>query len=154
MILSQRRKKEKKVRNLNELDRYRIETRQVFDFYGSFGDHETGAFRILCAQTGGDLLVIASSGEGWDHVSVSLKHRTPNWAEMEFIKRLFFKDDETAMQLHVPPSEHISFAHTALHLWRPLKQEIPRPPNELVGAPPKDAQWRTMIPSRKGGGLG
>jgi hypothetical protein len=35
----------------------------------------------------------------------------------------------------VPEADHISFAHTALHLWRPLKGEIPRPPAALVGAP-------------------
>jgi hypothetical protein len=39
------------------------------------------------------------------------------------------------MQLHVPPTDHISFAHNCLHLWRPIGVEIPQPPRELVGAP-------------------
>jgi hypothetical protein len=34
----------------------------------------------------------------------------PNWYE----QRLFFIDDETAMQLHVPPSQHVRLAKTAL----------------------------------------
>ena len=32
------------------------------------------------------LHVIASDGQGWEHVSVSLSHRTPNWREMCFVK--------------------------------------------------------------------
>jgi hypothetical protein len=79
------------------------------------------------------LRVVASSGEGWDHVSVSRQNRCPNWPEMEFIKRAFFKDDETAMQLHVPPSDHISIHPFCLHLWRPHGVEIPRPPSIMVG---------------------
>jgi hypothetical protein len=54
---------------------------------------------------------------------------------MDFVRRLFFKDNETVMQLHVPVGEHISFHPYCLHLWRPHGVEIPRPPNELVGAP-------------------
>jgi len=63
--------------------------------------------------------VMASAGMGWDHVSISRQNRCPNWPEMEHIKRLFFRDDETAMQLHVPPSDHISIHPYCLHLWRP-----------------------------------
>ena len=79
------------------------------------------------------LRVIASNGEGWDHVSVSLSNRTPVWDEMEYIKRLFFKPDETAMQLHVPPSSHVNNHPFCLHIWRPHAGAIPRPPAALVG---------------------
>jgi hypothetical protein len=81
------------------------------------------------------LRVIASTGEGWDHVSVSLSDRCPTWAEMEFIKRLFFEDDETAFQLHVPPRDHVNNHPFCLHLWRPQTVPIPRPPAILVGLP-------------------
>jgi hypothetical protein len=54
------------------------------------------------------MVVVVSNGDGWDHVSVSLRRRTPNWREMEFVKRLFFEDHETAMQLHVPATDHIN----------------------------------------------
>lgn len=93
-----------------------------------------GAYRVSSRVDGVELHVVASIGLGWDHVSVSRRKRPPNWAEMEQVKRLFFKDDETAMQLHVPPTDHISFHPHCLHLWRPQHCEIPRPPNELVGA--------------------
>lgn len=77
--------------------------------------------------------VIASNGDGWDHVSVSLEHREPTWLEMEYVRKLFFKRHETVMQLHVPESDHISFADHCLHLWRPHDVAIPRPPAWMVG---------------------
>lgn len=120
------------MRNLNLLDVYR-DVRGAMAFYGFAGDHETGMFRIPSPIDKATLLVIASVGMGWDHVSVSRQNRCPNWPEMEHIKRLFFKDDETAMQLHVPPSDHISIHPNCLHLWRPLDVAIPRPPSIMVG---------------------
>lgn len=80
------------------------------------------------------LRVIASDGLGWDHVSVSLPNRCPTWEELEHVRKLFFRDDETVMQLHVPVADHRSLHPYCLHLWRPQGVEIPRPPNALVGA--------------------
>lgn len=74
-----------------------------------------------------------ATGIFWEHVSVSTPSRTPTWAEMDFVKRLFWADEETVMQLHVPRSQHISFHPYCLHLWRPLRAEIPLPPPETVG---------------------
>ena len=92
-----------------------------------------GMFILRCNKTGADLRVVASWWFGWDHVSVSTKKRIPNWDEMEFVKRTFFRDDETAMQLHVPPSDHINCHPYCLHLWRPHGCDIPRPPAWMVG---------------------
>lgn len=78
------------------------------------------------------LTVIASWGMDWDHVSVSLPTRTPCYDEMSHIKRLFFKDSECAMELHVPIKAHISNHPYCLHLWRPHKVEIPQPPTIMV----------------------
>ena len=98
---------------------------------------EFGIFEIPVLA--GIMRVIASAGEGWDHVSVSMandkkqhQRRCPTWDEMEYAKRRFFKDDETAMQLHVPPAEHISVHPVTLHLWRPWGTPIPRPPKAMV----------------------
>ena len=68
----------------------------------------------------------------WDHVSVSRKNRVPNWAEMSHVHRLFFRDDEVAMQLHVPISQHINCHPFVLHLWRPHEGAIPLPPAFMV----------------------
>lgn len=91
---------------------------------------EGGAFFVNGPN--GPLMVIASWQGGWDHVSVSHQSRPPTWSEMEFIKRRFFRDNETAMQLHVPPADHINRHPNCLHLWRPHKGEIPTPPPEFV----------------------
>ena len=117
------------MRDLNELNEYRCEEVER-TLYGTTGDSGNGVFMIPYKKM--KLYVIASNGHGWDHVSVSAKGRAPTWEEMEHIKRLFFKDDETAMQLHVPPSEHINLAMNALHLWRPQCENIPRPPHYMV----------------------
>jgi hypothetical protein len=69
----------------------------------------------------------------WDHVSVSLPRRCPNWPEMEFVKRLFFRDDEAAMQLHPPLSDYVSCHPYCLHIWRPTEAAIPLPPSSFVG---------------------
>ncbi len=122
------------MKNLNELNAYRDRSPAVIKFYGSAGDHETGVFRLPYPRTGVTLAVICTAnGDGWDHVSVSLPNRCPNWPEMEFIKRTFFKDDEVAMQLHVTPKEHISVHPYCLHIWRPVNAEIPLPPSGMVG---------------------
>lgn len=92
-----------------------------------------GAFMVPYLKHGVTLRVIASFGCGWDHVSVSLPNRCPNWLEMEHVKRLFFRDDEAAMQLHVPPSEHINHHQHCLHIWRPHGVDIPMPPAWMVG---------------------
>jgi len=89
-----------------------------------------GAF--MFQRAGITLRVFADAGDDWDHVSVSLSNRCPTWAEMEYVKRTFFKDDETAMQLHVPPTQHINNHPYVLHLWRPVKVAIPMPPKEAV----------------------
>jgi hypothetical protein len=86
---------------------------------------------VIAAQMG-DIMVIASNGKGWDHVSVSLPYRCPLYDEMKAIKGIFFRDDEWAMELHAPPSKHISCHPYCLHLWRPQDAAIPIPPEEMV----------------------
>lgn len=121
------------MRNLHLLDRYRDSSAQVVRYYGSAGDETCGVFRLPSPIDKAMMSIVASSDGGWDHVSVSRKNRCPNWAEMEYVKRAFFADDETAMQLHVPTADHISNHPHCLHLWRPQKVEIPRPPAIFVG---------------------
>jgi len=94
-----------------------------------------GAFIIPKAT--GQLRMLASEGDEevpWEHVSVSLADRCPTWAEMSYVKSLFWGPDETVMQLHVPDAEHKNHHPYCLHLWRPTNAEIPRPPNYAVAA--------------------
>lgn len=117
----------------------RFRDRRPGPFSSSTGDGNNGRFYVLCGRV--ELTVVVSDGTDaeqlglprWDHVSVSTEHRCPTWEEMDFIKNLFFRDDETVMQLHVPRRDWISNHPHCLHLWRPLDVEIPLPPSEFVG---------------------
>jgi len=93
------------------------------------GDNQNGALQIKPR----DIRVIFSSGEGWEHVSVSRRSRTPSYEDMDKIKREFWSDDLCVMQLHVPTQDHVNCHDYCLHLWHPTDQEIPRPPAIFVG---------------------
>jgi hypothetical protein len=122
------------MRDLNELDAFRIKTPDILRRFGSYGDDSAGVFMIPYPLVGDRLKCLAASGNGWDHLSVSLERsqRTPTWAEMEYAKRTFFKDNEVAIQLHVAVDDHISIHPYVLHLWRPLDYEITLPPKVFV----------------------
>ncbi len=91
--------------------------------------------RLLLYYRGYRLLVIATCGEAWEHVSVSVpgQKRCPTWEEMSFVKDFFWSDAETVMQLHVPHALYINDHPYCLHLWKPLEAVVPVPPAELVG---------------------
>ena len=95
-----------------------------------------GAFQVLSPIAG--FLRILSSGtgkdsEGWEHVSVSLSNRTPTWAEMCFVKDLFWDEQEVVMQLHPARSDYVNNHQHCLHLWRPINEKLPIPPGRFVG---------------------
>lgn len=102
--------------------------------YGSYG-----AFFVHgpCGKT---LKIISSGGNaddpvgaGWEHVSVSVERRTPNWLEMSFVKNLFWDEDECVVQFHPPKSDYVNNHAFVLHLWRHKTLEFPRPPSIMVG---------------------
>jgi hypothetical protein len=76
--------------------------------------------------------VLCSDQLGWDHVSVSLPHRTPTWEEMCLIKDLFFDDEETAIQYHPKKSDYVNNHTYCLHLWRNQEEEPTMPPTAFV----------------------
>jgi hypothetical protein len=118
------------MRRLRELNKYR-DKQWERRLAGSPGDDFGGCFKV--PGNGATLHVLASSGEGLDHVSVSTDlPRCPSWTEMDKIKRLFFKPEEVAFQLHVPIAEHISVHNYCLHIWRPHEVAIPIPPAWMV----------------------
>jgi len=111
-----------------KVERYRVRG-------GRLGTDETygpnGHFRIVGPN--GRLHVVASNGAGWEHVSVSLKNRTPTWDEMCFVKGLFWAPDEVVIQYHPADSEYVNNHPFCLHMWRPTDSSIPTPPKILVG---------------------
>lgn len=88
----------------------------------------------------GERLCIVASGadaddkvsDGWEHVSVSTRRRTPNWQEMCFAKDLFWSDEECVIQFHPPRSEYVNNHPHCLHLWRHVDGHK-MPPSILVG---------------------
>ena len=80
-----------------------------------------------------DFSVICSDGMGWEHVSISLRSRTPTWAECCFIKGLFWDDEDLVVQLHPPRSQWINNHNHCLHLWRSVTHTFPVPPGWMVG---------------------
>jgi hypothetical protein len=117
------------MRDLHLLDTFRVDATAT---HGWNGDGTCGAFQVPSPIDKAPMTVVASSGDGWDHVSVSRTNRCPNWPELEHVRKLFFRDDETVMQLHVPGKDHINLHPNCLHLWRPQNAEIPLPPKFMV----------------------
>lgn len=83
------------------------------------------------------LFAMCSDGMGWQHVSVSCisegKDRTPTWAEMCYIKDLFWTKDECVIQYHPAESEYINMHKHCLHLWKPIGITLPIPNKIMVG---------------------
>ena len=121
------------MKDLTVLNPFRRRVAEAQLYGGNADSPRQGIFVLPSKIDGGSLRCLASSGEGWDHVSVSRVNRCPNWPEMCQIKDAFFEPDETVMQLHVPAKDHINIHRYCLHLWRPQGLDIPRPPNWMVG---------------------
>lgn len=98
----------------------------------------TGAFQVM-GPCGASVRIIASNADypeisqGWEHVSVSLPNRCPNWPEMCFVKDLFWTDEEAVVQFHPPKSDYVNNHAYCLHMWRDTLNEPRRPPSILVG---------------------
>ncbi len=100
-----------------------------------------GAFTVAFTTTR-RLIVISSGSEqtDWEHVSVraqeksgkKFKDKMPTWGEMCYIKGLFWEDNECVIQYHPAEKDYVNIHDHVLHLWRPLKEEIPKPPRIMV----------------------
>ncbi len=107
-------------------------------------DGNNGYF-LMKSPGGARLQVIASDGEGWEHVSVSLVpldyrvtegdsfNRCPTWEEMAWVKSIFWDAEDCAVQYHPPKSQHVNYHPYCLHLWRCNMAPMPMPPSYMVG---------------------
>ena len=116
----------------SSLEQYRVTE-------GEFATHSGEPFGkfFIPGPHGRTLQVIASNGDAelgvnWEHVSVSTPSRCPNWPEMCFVKSLFWDEEECVMQVHPPRSKWINNHPFCLHMWRPLNDHIPLPPEVAV----------------------
>jgi hypothetical protein len=121
------------MKDLTYLDKFRIPIPEAcLEGNGPVDLKYNGMFTF--AIKGVTVAIAAGRGRGWQHVSVSCEDRTPTWEEMETVKRMFFEDDEVAMQLHVAVKDHINMHPYVLHLWAPMSKirKIPLPPKDMV----------------------
>ena len=116
-------------------ERYRLGKKQMIKGSPYASDSSYGNNGAFAIPRNFKLLgVIASDGGGWEHVSVSTgRDNCPTWEDMCFIKGMFWDPEDCVIQLHPPKSEYVNVHNYCLHLWRPVGQEIPRPPRWMVG---------------------
>ena len=81
----------------------------------------------------GQVTLVASWGEGWEHVSIAMRNRCPAWDEMRLAKNIFWREDECVAQFHPPKAEYVNNHPYCLHLWKPIGREFETPPKILVG---------------------
>ena len=99
----------------------------------SASDGFNGMFEL--SLNGLNIRAIASDGEGWQHVSVSISGstNTPSWSIMSQIKDLFWEPEDWVVQFHPAHSEYVNNHPGCLHLWKPTNCEFPKPDSILVG---------------------
>jgi hypothetical protein len=124
--------------NYLESVRVRVASRTVPPQYCSTTqDGFNGLFRFQCL--GKSIRCIASDGEGWRHVSVSIEYETrvPSWEIMCKVKDFFWSEEDVVVQFHPKKSEYVNYHQGCLHLWQPWSRNhaepFPTPPSILVG---------------------
>lgn len=122
------------MKNLDALGRYRDNSPDVIAWMGDVDPRLSGVFHVPVYSCAPHFLkIIASAGEGWDHVSISLPNRCPTWPEMCLVKDMFFEDEEMVIQIHPKKSEYVNYHPYCLHMWRWQLEGQPMPPSILVG---------------------
>lgn len=97
------------------------------------GEQSHGQFFVEFESHTLTVLACDGSVDGWEHVSVSLRNRCPNWREMCFIKSLFWEEEDAVIQIHPPKSQYVNNHPYCLHLWRNTRVQMELPPWTAVG---------------------
>ena len=64
---------------------------------------------------------------------IAASRRCPSWAEMCWVKDLFFGPSEAVIQIHPRAEDYVDDHPGCLHLWRPTREIQHLPPPILVG---------------------
>ena len=104
-----------------------------------FPHYKVVDYEIRCMISDATWLPEEFKGHEWEHVSVTVARkrsdptRCPTWAEMCFVKDIFWNKEDTVIQFHPPESEYVNAHPFCLHLWKPVFTDIPLPPSIYVG---------------------
>lgn len=104
------------MKNLHTLDLNRLCDEEVIKRFGGPGNASCGAFSFNSCIDKAPMVCMAASDTHYEFVSVRRKNRSPNWPEMEQVRKLFFEDTEIIMQFHAP----CRLAPFVLFMWHPL----------------------------------
>ncbi len=101
-------------------EKYRMKLPRSHPNYSDSSFGNNGAFFIDVLRCNRPFQIVASDGEGWEHVSVSWpgKKQCPSWVVMCAIKDLFWDAEDLVIQYHPPESDYINCHPYTLHLWR------------------------------------
>lgn len=105
---------------------------ELFFIHGAFVVHRDSEFMLFHL---GEIGVLLSIVGGWDHLAVSVRTRTPTYQEMKAVKRLCFRDNEWAYEVHPAVDDYVSIHQNALHIWRPHDDAWRVPPIEVFMNP-------------------
>lgn len=110
---------------------YRLRTHPIMGSDDSYGNN--GMF--IVPHFGLTLNCMASDGQGWEHVSVTINesNKPPMWEVMDYVKDLFWDAEDCVLQYHPPKSVYVNIHPHCLHLWKPIGIDIPIPELQLVG---------------------
>lgn len=115
-------------------EKYRVTT----GLYGTHSDDGNNGIFVVPLSSQSHAYCIVSDGLDWEHVSVHIfnpndkTQRTPTWSEMCKIKDLFWNEFACVVQYHPEKNDYVNNHKHTLHLWRPIKQIIVKPPKYLV----------------------
>ena len=103
----------------------RLQIKDVGDdgFTGSFTDPVERKYYFF----------VFSWGQGWEHLSVSQRNKTPSWDIMCRMKDIFWGEDEVCVEYHPKKEDYVNMHPHCLHIWKPIGVEITTPPSILVG---------------------
>lgn len=63
-------------------------------------------------------------GREWLHVSLSFTDHLPTYGDLKQVKSIFAGDENTALQVFPPKSQHINIHEYCLHLWCCLTEDV------------------------------
>lgn len=118
--------------NWDDLNKYRMTPDQ--SSWGTTNSEKYGLFFVpsIIQPASTMKVMVAPMDSEWQHVSVSLERRCPNWPEMCQVKDLVWGEDVIVIQFHPKKSEYVNMHPYCLHLWRRPSQDIELPPSILV----------------------